>query len=42
MTSRFDMTFEPGYNALQWYDDIGDYFNTMQGRLPVRVSVRVL
>ena len=40
MVSRFDLAFEPGYNPLQWYDDIRDYFIMVKGRLPVRLSVR--
>ena len=40
MASRFDLAFEPGYNPLQWYDDICDYFITVKGDLPARLSVR--
>ena len=40
MASRFDLEFEPGYDPLQWYDDICDYFITVKGELPARLSVR--
>ena len=40
MASRFDLAFEPGYHPLQWYDDIRDYFITVKGRLPARLTVR--
>jgi cytochrome P450 len=40
MASRFDLAFEPGYNPLQWYDDIRDYVITVKGQLPTRLSVR--
>lgn len=40
MASRFDLAFEPGYNPLKWYDDIGDYFIMLKGELPVRLSIR--
>ena len=40
MASRFDLAFEPGYNPLQWYDDICDYFITVKGPLPTRLSFR--
>jgi len=40
MASRFDIAFEPGYNPLQWCDDICDYFITVKGRLPARLPVR--
>ena len=40
MASRFDLAFEPGYNPLKWSDDICDYFITVKGKLPTRLSVR--
>ena len=40
MASRFDLDFEPGYNPLQWYNDICDYFIMVKGPLPTRISVR--
>jgi cytochrome P450 len=40
MASRFDLAFEPGYDPLRWYDDICDYFITVKGELPARLSVR--
>lgn len=39
MASRFDLTFEPGYNPLKWFDDIRDYFITVKGPLPTRLSI---
>ena len=41
MASRFDLAFEPGYNPLKWCDDIRDYFITVKGQLPSRLSVRM-
>ncbi|KAF8802471.1 cytochrome P450 [Phlegmacium glaucopus] len=40
MTSRFDLAFEPSYNPQKWYDDLCDYFITVKGQLPARLSVR--
>ena len=40
MASRFDLAFDPAYDPSQWYDDICDYFITVKGPLPVRLSVR--
>jgi hypothetical protein len=40
IASRFDLAFEPGYSPLKWTDDICDYFITVKGQLPTRLSVR--
>jgi len=40
MASRFDLAFEPSYNPQKWYDELCDYFITVKGQLPARLSVR--